>query len=379
VNLMKVIVRLITVATLMAIGVCVLAAPHKKAAPVPVMRLVHEFKEPPSKGESGWPHAVFTPDGKRLICAFANRLAVWDARTFGLLKTLRPKAITTGLAVSRDGRYLAATEVVETNPEHEFTRLTIWDMRTYAVVKRVTSNEDLGEMCFSPRSNILAVAMPRKTKENSQYDIILLRAPRWQRVQRLHSEEEMSPVSLAWSRDGTLIAGCNYYSDAGVGTVSVWRVRDSKRLYYYDSDASYLEGHFVGLPDSPLFFVGKTHQLACGVDIVNLDSRRRPITHIVGHSDGIRRQNLGLFGRSASLVLLDQYKDGGNFSDPFTVYDPLRRRLEARFRSPRGHEHIIAVSPDARLLVASGGDEWPGVPRDGVRIYAAPAGIETER
>jgi len=182
-------------------------------------------------------------------------------------------------------------------------------------------------------------------------------------VATLSSEEEVSPEHVAWSHDGRFVAATSFYGDAGVGTLSVWRVRDRKRTYHFDGWGDYFED----ISEGPLGFVGKTHMLVCGADWFNVDSRRPRISNVVRTGRGHNLHSVALCGKDNNLILLDRIVDtriDNRLDDPYTVWDPVRRKPLWSFRSKVKHASTYAsLSPDAAFLVAvteTGGDSNPG-------------------
>jgi len=331
------------------------------------------------------PIAVITPDGKLLIAEINHELAIWNLGSYKKVKTLAFKGELSDLSVSSSRQYLAVIEAFPEDP-HTPTRwttikdlheppgqtLVIWNLRNYKIVRRINFSQELraGAIQFSPRGQILAISVARKTTGNPQYDIHLMDVRRWKMIRYLSSDDEEPPLSIAWSSDCKLIAETAYYSDAGIGTLTVWHTNNPWSFYY--SDGSNYEFENVGA--GPLAFVGSSHRLICGQDWLDLDSRKQTISHVVKHSDGMNPRCVILYGKENKLMLLDRWLKATNaFYDPFTVWDVQAQRVQFQFLSPYRHGNVIAVSPDASMLVTNNYSVNGGTSDGRLRLYALPA------
>ena len=144
-------------------------------------------------------HVVWHPAGDHLIVGCENM----EVRTIDLKNNDRSELLGRFenpigcLAVSPDGRYIAAGEVETGSP-----LLLCWDFDSRRVVNRIICEGHVGAAAFSPNGKVLAVGVLS--------DVHLIDVGRWKTIQTFQASSTVN--ALAFSSDSKLLA-------AGTGTL----------------------------------------------------------------------------------------------------------------------------------------------------------------
>ena len=165
---------------------------------------------------------VFSHDGKT-IAAIADGffqgvlkgvVKIWDAKTFALKQTLEGGLQLAGLALSPDGRWVAAG-----NPSEK--KIGIWDARTGKLEKTLeTGKVQPWPLVFSPDSKFLAVG---GQKEDHSGQVQVWDAQSWKVMHVLKHDKYVETV--AFSANGKILA-----SGGGDDFVQLWDAHKGERI-----------------------------------------------------------------------------------------------------------------------------------------------------
>lgn len=105
--------------------------------------ILHEFYE-----EDNASAIEYTPDGKQLLIAMPNKLAIYDATYFNNIDQMAMPFEASLLEVSPDGKTLAATKS---------NHLVIWDFDQKLVFKELETSATVNDIAFSKDNSMMAV------------------------------------------------------------------------------------------------------------------------------------------------------------------------------------------------------------------------------
>ncbi len=176
---------------------------------------------------------VFSPDGKTLAGGGSRDVRLWDVTTGEVVRLYQgPKYPITALALSPDGRVLAATAPtgIPGNGTH-YWDIHLWGAATGKELRRWSDGiTRISSLAFSPDSKTLACG-----GEN-----------RHLRFWDVSSGKELSPFSaliagesLAFSPDGKLLAAVGSTPGASHCSVSLWELATRRRLPQFGEDARF--------------------------------------------------------------------------------------------------------------------------------------------
>jgi WD40 repeat protein len=278
---------------------------------------------------------VFSRDGARVAGGGADgTVGIWDVATGEEVRLLEGHSPVSGVALSPDGRLLAAgTEAAA----------IIWDV---AAGRPIRSLAGLTHgVAFSPDGRLLACA--REDRTIKLWDVT---ADREYRTLRGHTD---SVRSVAFSPDGLLLASASYDK-----AVTVWEAA-SGRL------ARTLKGHAEAV--MKVAFSPDGQRLASG----SLDRTVKLWDARTG------RETRTLTGFAATVKGLAFSPDGKRLAA--TGYEPVIRIWDAdtgliatALRGPAAHLVDVAFSPDGKRLVTPGGSAvtlWNATTRQGPRTF----------
>lgn len=244
-------------------------------------------------------------DGKALqgrfkmsdVKGYRGGIKLWDAATGkerGVLQRSWPRGVTT-IALSPDGKVLAASEIWRTNDgKDRKCGIALWDVAAGKVIRDL--HDKPITMVFSPDGKTLAV---------SNREGVLLWDVAAGRQRPKLAAEKISVVALAFAPDGKTLAGGDYK-----GTVYLWDVSNGTvraRLRHGD-------GHMV----SSLAFAPHGQTLA-----------------------------VGLGPRNVRVI------EGGEI----VLWDPATREKRLTLRGHVGNVQALAFSADGSLLASGGVDK----------------------
>jgi WD40 repeat protein len=176
---------------------------------------------------------AFFPDGKTLAGGGDRDVKLWDVATGEVVRLYRgPKCPITALALSPDGRTLAATGTtgIPGKGTH-YWDIHLWDAATGKELRRWSDGiARITALAFSPDGKTLACG-----GEN-----------RHLRFWDVGSGKELSPFSaliagesVAFSPDGKLLAAAGSTPEASKCSVGLWELATRKRLPQFGEDARF--------------------------------------------------------------------------------------------------------------------------------------------
>lgn len=104
---------------------------------------LHEFYD--VEGASA---VIYTPDGKQLLIAMPNKLAIYDATYFNYIEQMAMPFDANLLEISSDGRTLAATKS---------NSLCVWDFEKKLIFKQCEMDATINDIDFSADNSKMAV------------------------------------------------------------------------------------------------------------------------------------------------------------------------------------------------------------------------------
>ncbi|WP_198037035.1 TIR domain-containing protein [Nocardia sp. BMG51109] len=109
---------------------------------------------------------TLTPDGARLVLADYNTIEVWDVASRSVVRSIEFGAEVTSIAVSSDGRFIAAARENPTDPAH----VAVWDTASGAEIGAWRIGGSYPALTFSADGRRLIVASPN-TGRRRTFDI----------------------------------------------------------------------------------------------------------------------------------------------------------------------------------------------------------------
>jgi WD domain, G-beta repeat/Sigma-70, region 4/WD40-like Beta Propeller Repeat len=194
---------------------------------------------------------VFSADGKTIACTVSELIRqrnglmiqvvvkVWDAKTLALKQTLRGSSQITGLALSPDGKLVAAGDPSKKT-------VTLWNAATGALERTFpTGKTQPWSLVFSPDSKTLVIG---GQNDDHSGEVQLWDAQTWT-LKHLSKQDDYVNI-VAFSLDGRMVASCE-----GGELVQVWDVEKWQMLA---SLKGHKHGHrtVVFSPDSKIVAAG---------------------------------------------------------------------------------------------------------------------------
>jgi WD40 repeat protein len=193
-------------------------------------------------------------DGTFLISGdYDNKMIVWDAQTGNILKTLNTNYSNNQnnkfnvVSISKDMRYVIATNMYWQSSEIFVNSLLIWDYQSGELLKEIQSRH-LTKVEISPDNQYFAVSYERS--EGSTIlpsEIDLYEMGTWNKVITL-GKHETKVSDISFSSDGSLLASCGWD-----GIIKIWDV-EQKNMVREIKDELY--GYSVGFIDNNKIIYG---------------------------------------------------------------------------------------------------------------------------
>ncbi len=291
------------------------------AANLPIDTLTHF--------NGGYSIVAYSPDGKTItVGGNFGVVSIWDADTGNRRHTLGEHLIHTttvsGVAYSPDSQTVASG--------YEDGTVRFWNTATGALKHTITGHSNaIHTLAYSPDGNTLAVGGDDSVRTAGLWDVATHTYK--------HSLEKVSTGfpwwgvdSLAFSPDGTTIAGAHY------NKVWLWDAKTHKTKHIFDG---YNHHDVAYSPDGTTFISGlKVAFSPDGTKIVSQDI-------YLGTSATLRDVETG---RSLkSFRILDDFTSGKEL----IVYDVETARVVHLLTFADGHVRDIAYSPDGNMVAAA--------------------------
>lgn len=285
--------------------------PIKKA---PATLLVKTFE-----GHTGGTLAVqYADNGKKLVTVGADgTLRVWNAETYGLLRTLE---LEHGPAMA------LATEANRALTGHENGRIALWDLETGIQLKSFKRNDaPIHALTFAGRNRFLAGAHDRTVAlwETSTQSV----------PQHVFQGHERDVLAIAFEPGAGLIA-----SGSADRTAKLWSGKSLSLIRTYSRGRDYVTA-LAFSPDGNALLVGR---LSGSIALYNVGNRKR------------QRRYRGHDGRITSLRFLGGGLEFVSASADGTVrlWNRRDRRAMQTFGSAGARISNAAISPDGRRIAA---------------------------
>jgi WD40 repeat protein len=270
----------------------------------------------------------FSPDGEHLLAIEpAGGLSLYDLPTGKKLRTWAPDGSFYWPAWDPSGRKVAATVLPAK------TTVVVFDLATGQELARLRHGRMIHGFKWHPAGRYLAAA------ENSQSAITIWDSETKTVVKRL-DERQSSPVSLAFSHDGSLLA-----SGGWDGKVTLWNFRTGQKLLSADG------GGFVQFsPDSQKLGVISWDRDALWCLEVSLGPELRVVYDDRSPSEGGERVE---FSRQDNLLAYTMRQQ-------LRLCDPFTGQVQAVATNLPVH-HVFA-HPRSNAFCLTTGDGWQYLP-----------------
>ncbi|MFI6511878.1 WD40 repeat domain-containing protein [Streptosporangium sp. NPDC050855] len=276
---------------------------------------------------------AFSPDGRLLATASADRIMVWRTgdRTLHTVHTAGFPRVN-ALAFSPDGRILAtAAGVIEPSSGKPEGTVTLWTLGRKTSTRLAGHAGAVLDVAFSPDGRVLATASADRT-------VMLWDVARRTRLATLTGHD--LPVNgVAFSPDGRVLATAGHDP-----AVMLWNVATRKPL------AAPLSGHTGWVrtvafsPDGRVLATAGADRTVMLWDV----ARRTRLATLTGHADAI---TTGVAFSPDGRTLA--FADGDH---TVTLWDIRHGVHTARLTGHTQPIHSIAFSPDGRSLATAGAD-----------------------
>ena len=262
---------------------------------------------------------AFTSDGRVLVAPAAEpgKVNVWDVLHRTLITTLSisPSELT-GVAVSHDGRVLAASTGIA---------VSLWDLTRRAYI---SSLDDIGEaLAFSPDDRRLAVGLSRIDLWNIAGGAGYSAVP---------CPLYYSDSSLAFSPDGSTVAACTN------SNIILWNTRQQTRIATLEGGANADVSDLQFSPDGRTLAVGDFDGT---ISLWNVAQRRR-IATLAGHTDSVSDLAFSPDGRMLA----------SGSDNEVILWDVTSPTQVGTFPNKVVRQSQISFSPDSRVLAVNDDD-----------------------
>jgi WD40 repeat protein/class 3 adenylate cyclase len=277
-------------------------------------------------------NAIFSPDGKWVLTSAGNEgtVRLWDAKTGAMLREFtRHTDRILGLAFSPDGQLVATGS-------NDFTA-RLWDVQTGRELRRITNDEAITSVAFSPDGNSLLVSDYKRSNNIGLFDVQTGANP------RRFTGHSNQVYDVAFSPDGTLIVSASIDQ-----TMRLWDARTGEHIRTLASDL----GGFT----SAMFSPDGTLIVSAGDGTIRLWDVQtgQEVQRITDHADQVHRATFSPDGR---------WLLGAGSDNLARLWDAQTGQEVRRFAGHTAALHTAAFSPDGTYILTSSDDHtarlWP--------------------
>ena len=174
----------------------------------------------------GFENGSLSANGKFVALSRGDKeIEIWEIDQKRLLKRLKTiEQVRNGLAISGDGRYVAAAEGTYRNGEGHRTKIEVWDIKRDSPADLIDTDIILGvwNLHFSPDASMLAVDSQIEAKAGIRVWDRLTKKP----LVALDNLEAYWARALTFALDGKYIA----LGDES-GTIELWDIKENKKVF----------------------------------------------------------------------------------------------------------------------------------------------------